>query len=167
MNIVPIGIKPKVITTTLTSVSTSAFGIGDIISNDKVAINDIMDSTGESVRLKRVSIYIYDSAGSPSTADMDVVIFKNLATTTLGLSSNDVFLINANNLYENIPNIAFASTDFDTVDTNIEVATKAVDFIITPSQSVSNSLSFALVSRGTPTFTATHTIKVIFEVEQL
>jgi hypothetical protein len=165
MNVVPIGIKGKAVDVTLTSVSTSEIAAGDIITNDKVAINEIMAGTGQSVRLKRVQLYIYDSAGSPVSTDMDLIIFTNLASTTLGLSSNDVFVINANNLGKCLQPIPF--TSWDTVDTNIEMGSVAVDMIITPDQSVSNSLSFVLVCRETVTITETHTIIARFEAEQL
>ena len=165
MNVVPTGIKGKAVDVTLTDVSTSEIPDADIITNDKVAIDNILAGTGQSVRLKRVQIYVYDSAGSPATADIDCIVFTNLATTTLGLSSNDTFVINANNLGKCLQPIPF--TSWDTVDTNIEMGSVATDIIITPDQTVSNSLSFVLVARGAVTFSATHTIIVRFEVEQL
>jgi hypothetical protein len=133
------------VTTTLISIQALEISSGQLISNDKFAINNCLNTMGGTAELKEVEIYIYNSAGAPSTANMDLWIFRNLNTATLGVASGSTFALDyTNNLSTDVkPKISF--TSWDTVDANTAVSRQSdINMRITPKDETQYSLSGAL-----------------------
>jgi len=166
--VVPVGAFADVIEVSLTSVSTSAFDALDIITNDKVAINNCLSGSGQPVEFTAVSILVTDTDASPTQKDMTLYIFNNLATDTLGISSGDAFDLGISNTIANVAGIVTITTeDFKAVDTKNVIARIVTAIKVKPSQTESNSLSFAIKANEAQTYDASHSIKVRFETEKL
>ena len=154
-------------TVTCSSVSSSIFASGDIITNDKEAISNVLTTPGGKAILRYVKILETAVGDTTNKSAMDLVLFNNLATATLGLSSNAVYALDiTNNTGANTKIIECASGDWvdeDALNASVE---KSPNIYLEAATTTALSFSFALVSRGTPTYD-NHTLKVIFGFARL
>lgn len=147
----------------LTGIATSAFSLGDIVTDDKVAITNCMNTQGGSACLKELIITETKTAGSLQKKDLDIIIFNNLATDTLGLNSGDVFVYDGtNNNVSDSVYVKIEDTDWWDLDANNSIVIKQPNLLLRCKDSSQYSLSFCIVARGTPTYDS-HTLNVIFK----
>jgi hypothetical protein len=170
--IVPCGKDFQSILTAPSGIAVATHAIGDILTNDKVAIEDAIPRYSQgngSCVIKGIHILEYDSNGSPelNKGDIDVVIFNNLSTVTLGVGSGGVFTLGGSNTLDNISGVtSFVGADYKNLGVNYAHARKAVEI---PVQAIANtqySFSYALVAREEIIITATISLKVRFDIER-
>ena len=149
----------------LTGIITVPFLSGDIMSNDKFAIPDLLNTIGGTCKIVEAAIIIYDSAGLITPANMDLIIFNNLATEPLGTPSGVPYALDyINNLSTNIVGVIEFSTWY-THDAKTQIAhLKDLDIRVKPDADTQHAFSGALVARGGVTITATQTVTMVIKV---
>ena len=164
--IIEITLTPNADPSTTLQITTDAIVSGDIITNDKVALSNAMNTEEGSGIIKSVSVMNYEAGLSPSpfSTAMDIVIYDNLATDTLGLDSGDVFVLDqSNNTALNVRQIEIESTDYDVIDAENTIATK--DNLEIPIRAtLGNSISFSLTAREAVTYDSDNRVYLRFEI---
>ena len=164
----PVGFYDIIVDVVLTSVSVAAMATGDLITNNKVEIPYSFKQQGGGAELKSFYLFQQDTSAAADLEKTatDLYIFDN--ADALGvLVSNNPFVLDANTKVTNIIyHKAFLNTEWVDMDANNTIL-KATDLNTTmrTSEEAGYSFYFALVTRGTPTY-SNHTLTARFVFRQ-
>jgi len=172
-NFASVGFHYRQYANVLENVATSGIATGDLITNGKVTMGDVIAQPGGISLLKSFQFMQVKTSGTLYTADFDLLVFNNTDQLTDGagtdLVSGDAFQFDSDTTINNLIYVeSFVTADYYGADLeNNYIASKEINQEVKPSDLESSSLGFALVSResSTPPLYANHDLYVRFNIQ--